>query len=425
VFPPRGAVGSHHEAEHLTGAYAFDDLRDDAARVVALHGNAAQRPHDGSAPAGEQARLAEPADRDPEPPRDREHEDEVPVRGVRAPMSTVGRVGAGSVLSVQRLHSQYAREETADHVRTVRGGIFRSGRMPSAPCLDFAHSLTLDSTLVDALGAKTAGSSSAPSVTGRWALLNHYPRRYARRGELTPIASLPLGEQVTIVAEVRSVSSRPMKQRSGSIVEVVISDGVGAHPHLLQPEVARGSAAVGRQGCSRARSASSRDTSSWPTPTTALRRRGRRAAERRGAAAHADPDLPATSTVASWQVQKAVASVAGPPRTLPDPFRRPCGRRLRRLAPIASTTSTRCGASRRAESFEQRRRRATNAAHARGVHPADRAPPAARDGAGHGGDRAPAGELLHVFDARLPFTRTADQDAVGTQIAADLEGPGR
>jgi ATP-dependent DNA helicase RecG len=35
----------------------------------------------------------------------------------------------------------------------------------------------------------------------------------------------------------------------------------------------------------------------------------------------------------------------------------------------------------------------------------------------------PAGELLHVFDARLPFTRTADQDAVGTQIAADLEGP--
>ena len=26
-----------------------------------------------------------------------------------------------------------AREETADHVRTVRGGIFRSGRMPSAP----------------------------------------------------------------------------------------------------------------------------------------------------------------------------------------------------------------------------------------------------------------------------------------------------
>ncbi|WP_454261246.1 hypothetical protein, partial [Pseudoxanthomonas mexicana] len=90
-------------------------------------------------------------------------------------------------------------------------------------------SLTLDTSLVDALGAKTAGLfHRAFAIETVGDLLSHYPRRYARRGELTPIASLPLGEQVTIVAEVRSVSARQMKQRRGNIVEVVISDGAGA-----------------------------------------------------------------------------------------------------------------------------------------------------------------------------------------------------
>ena len=38
-------------------------------------------------------------------------------------------------------------------------------------------------------------------------LLAHYPRRYAKRGELTPISSLPVGEPVTIVAEVMAFQS--------------------------------------------------------------------------------------------------------------------------------------------------------------------------------------------------------------------------
>ncbi|HWU47985.1 MAG TPA: ATP-dependent DNA helicase RecG [Humibacter sp.] len=58
-------------------------------------------------------------------------------------------------------------------------------------------------------------------------LLAHYPRRYARRGELTAISELPVGEDVTIVAEVLAVRSRAMKQRHGSIVEARISDGKG------------------------------------------------------------------------------------------------------------------------------------------------------------------------------------------------------
>jgi ATP-dependent DNA helicase RecG len=56
-------------------------------------------------------------------------------------------------------------------------------------------------------------------------LLEHYPRRYSKRGELTPISSLPIGEVVTVVGEVVSTSSRRLKGRSGSLLEVVITDG--------------------------------------------------------------------------------------------------------------------------------------------------------------------------------------------------------
>jgi ATP-dependent DNA helicase RecG len=55
-------------------------------------------------------------------------------------------------------------------------------------------------------------------------LLEHYPRRYSKRGELTPISSLPIGEVVTVVGEVVSTSSRRLKGRSGNLLEVVITD---------------------------------------------------------------------------------------------------------------------------------------------------------------------------------------------------------
>ena len=64
-------------------------------------------------------------------------------------------------------------------------------------------SFTLDSRLDGAVGGKTSGAlEKAFGMRTVGDLLAHYPRRYARRGELTPIASLPLGEPVTIVAEV-------------------------------------------------------------------------------------------------------------------------------------------------------------------------------------------------------------------------------
>ena len=56
-------------------------------------------------------------------------------------------------------------------------------------------------------------------------LLRHFPRRYARRGELTALADLVPGEVVTVVADVVSTKTRPMKARKGFLAEVVVTDG--------------------------------------------------------------------------------------------------------------------------------------------------------------------------------------------------------
>ncbi len=58
-------------------------------------------------------------------------------------------------------------------------------------------------------------------------LLGYYPRRYDKRGELTDLVGLKDGEYVTVQAEVASASSRPMRNRRGTISEVVVTDGRG------------------------------------------------------------------------------------------------------------------------------------------------------------------------------------------------------
>ena len=58
-------------------------------------------------------------------------------------------------------------------------------------------------------------------------ILQHYPRRYSSRGELTPIKEIPIGETVTLIADVVEVYERRMKGKSGSILEVKITDGQG------------------------------------------------------------------------------------------------------------------------------------------------------------------------------------------------------
>src|SRR5829696_92173 len=59
-------------------------------------------------------------------------------------------------------------------------------------------------------------------------LLRHYPRRYASRGEMARMDDLQKGDRVTILAQVRSVNTRRMRQRHGTITEVTVGDGAGS-----------------------------------------------------------------------------------------------------------------------------------------------------------------------------------------------------
>jgi len=56
-------------------------------------------------------------------------------------------------------------------------------------------------------------------------LLQHFPRRYLRRGELTPIDEIPDGSEATILAQVLSAKSRRIPGRKGGLLEVIVTDG--------------------------------------------------------------------------------------------------------------------------------------------------------------------------------------------------------
>ena len=84
----------------------------------------------------------------------------------------------------------------------------------------------LESKLSDVVGDRTAKvllDAFAIKTVGD--LMRHYPRRYMVRGELSDIAQLKEGDEVTILAEVHSSTTRPIRGRKGSILEVIVTDG--------------------------------------------------------------------------------------------------------------------------------------------------------------------------------------------------------
>jgi ATP-dependent DNA helicase RecG len=86
--------------------------------------------------------------------------------------------------------------------------------------------------LVGVVGGKSAKALATLGITTLEDLLAHYPRRYAERGELTDLASLKVGEQVTVLARVASAKSRPLPSKPGqkgrrTITEAVVTDGTG------------------------------------------------------------------------------------------------------------------------------------------------------------------------------------------------------
>ncbi|GEL19276.1 ATP-dependent DNA helicase RecG [Pseudonocardia asaccharolytica] len=89
-------------------------------------------------------------------------------------------------------------------------------------------SIDLDTSLRDVLGkASAAGLANKLDLHTVGDLVRHYPRRYVSRDALTPIAELTVGEHATLVARVEKATVRPMRNRPGKLMTVVIRDDHG------------------------------------------------------------------------------------------------------------------------------------------------------------------------------------------------------
>src|SRR3954447_18437255 len=88
--------------------------------------------------------------------------------------------------------------------------------------------IAMDTDLARVLGPRPAKVRAAQlQLRTVRDLLLHYPRRYARRGEMTRLDGLEVGDRVTVLAQVKRVSTRPMRQRRGMLTEVTVGDGAG------------------------------------------------------------------------------------------------------------------------------------------------------------------------------------------------------
>ena len=188
----------------------------------------------------------------------------------------------------------------------------------------------LDARLSGVLGGRTAtafGKAFGLRTVGD--LLSHYPRRYARRGELTALNDLPLDENVTIVAEVLEVTERTMRARKGAILEVTISDGTGIltltffNQAWRKKELHRGARGIfaGKVTLYRGLRQLAHPDYQLFEPT-ADARGGVDTVGSRSAASWAEqpiPIYPASGSVSSWQLQQAIAVVLDTLGEVTDP----------------------------------------------------------------------------------------------------------
>lgn len=288
-------------------------------------------------------------------------------------------------------------------------------------------SLTLDSSLEDALGAasaKTLGRAFGMQSVGD--LLAHYPRRYADPGELTPIRDLPLGETVTIVAEVLSSSFRRMRNRPGAMVDVVIGDGIGRMSltffakNVGAAEWRSKDLAVGRRGVFSGKVGEFNGVTQFAHPEYELfddEDAARRSADAR--AAVPIPIYPATSAIQTWQIARLIGRVLDDLVDAPDPLTAEIREREELLTAGEALELVHRPRTRNDIDPAVRTLRMHEALTLQTALLQQRDAVRALSATSR---PALAGGLLERFDASLPYTLTPDQETVGDQIAADLVG---
>jgi len=280
----------------------------------------------------------------------------------------------------------------------------------------------LDTRLSAVLGGKTADAlRKGLGLQTVDDLLRHYPRRYAERGELTDLSTLQEGEQVTVMAEVTQVTVRPMRQRRGSILEATISDGqTRLSLTFFNQKWRERQLTVGRRGLFAGQLSRFRGAWQLAHPEFELLPDGvdDDPAAVLAFAGALIPIYPASASVASWQVRRAVDVVLDQIGELPDPL----PDALRREHGLLSLSDALLGIHRPGTHDDVRaaveRLRFEEAFVLQVLLAQRRAEAAALPARRRVPERTP---IRDAFDARLPFALTAGQVEVGAQIDADME----
>ncbi|CAB4552187.1 unannotated protein [freshwater metagenome] len=280
--------------------------------------------------------------------------------------------------------------------------------------------MLLPTTALDrVLGDKTAKSFSKNLGLSTVAdLLQHYPRRYSSRGELTPITNLPIGESVSIVAEVVDARERRTKGRVSHILEVRITDGSGFLSLTFFNQAWRQkSLTPGTRGLFAGKIGEYQGKLQLAHPDYELFLDEVSQFDAKAWADKPIPIYPASATVTTWMIQKALGIVLD---TL-GPIQDEVPEQLTKKHKLMSLN----------QAFEKIHRPETktdwsSATKTLSYHEAfllqanliarkianEQSPATIRSGGTNG--------YLAAFDSALPFELTKGQQSVGQEISADL-----
>ncbi|GIH70688.1 ATP-dependent DNA helicase RecG [Sphaerimonospora thailandensis] len=280
---------------------------------------------------------------------------------------------------------------------------------------------SFDEPLKRALGRTASPLEAALGISTVGELLRHYPRRYARRGELTPISSLEHDDHVTVVARVSAAMRRPMKNRQGTWLDVEVTDGrdklhlafFGKGAHAAEQRLRPGTEAMFSGKVNVFRTSRTRRVSLTHPDYESFDETDATAEEFANVPV---PIYPSAHGLASWKIARAVRTVLDV-LSLDDPI--PEEMRRRHGLSTLEAALRQIHRPRDPEEIAQARRRLKfdeafllQAALVRQRMAASASPARPRPGRDDG--------LLSEFDRRLPFQLTEGQRQVGAEIAADL-----
>ncbi len=119
---------------------------------------------------------------------------------------------------------------TRGPTRTVRPAKSVPGRAEAHPggvTSKRPIALNASLTVLAGVGPRHAAMLTRLGLNTLGDMLYNYPRRYEDYSKLKPIRDVFYGEVLTVIGEVTTISSRPVRGRKMTLVEAVINDGTG------------------------------------------------------------------------------------------------------------------------------------------------------------------------------------------------------